>query len=232
MSNEQKGSARPYLEPYEKATREMGAGFESQLWMSKDAQRKRFEVLTQLGRFKDRTVADLGCGVGDLPAYLHEHAPDQFPKSYIGIEGVEAMADHARNRISDAGIDRTMFDLGDFVADGDLADTLVNDAGVEVFVFSGSLNTLEMSHAQKVLDPFWNALEQSKRGTLVFNFLSDRHNAERSPAQPPAVRFDPAAMLEWALIRTPIVQLRHEYLRGHDATIVMDKIVIDSDVKE
>ena len=31
-------SDRPYLEPYEKATREMGAGFESQLWMSKDAQ--------------------------------------------------------------------------------------------------------------------------------------------------------------------------------------------------
>ena len=213
---------RPYLEPYEKATREMGAGFESQLWMSKDAQRTRFEVLTQVARFKGRVVADLGCGVGDLPIFLHEHARNEFPKSYIGIEGVDAMAVHARERIAAAGIDRTIFDLGDFVADTELADMLVHDAGVEVFVFSGSLNTLEMRRAQEVLDSFWYALKRAKRGTLVFNFLSDRHNAERSPATPPAVRFDPADMLDWALERTPIVQLRHEYLRGHDATIVMD----------
>ena len=215
-------SDRPYLEPYEKATREMGAGFESQLWMSKDAQRTRFEVLTRVGRFKDRIMADLGCGVGDLPLYLHEHGDDQFPKSYIGIEGVQAMATHARERVAAAGVERTIFDLGDFVADGSLADMLVNDAGVEVFVFSGSLNTLEMRRAQEVLDSFWYALLRAKRGTLVFNFLSDRHDTNRTPATAPAVRFDPAAMLDWALGRTPIVQLHHEYLRGHDATIVMD----------
>jgi len=217
---------RPYLEPYEKATREMGAGFESQLWISTDAQRKRFEVLTQLGRFKDRVVADLGCGIGDLPIYLHEHAPDQFPKSYIGIEGVDAMADHARARIADAGVKRTSFDVGDFVADDSLADLLVNDASVEVFIFSGSLNTLSMNGAMDVLDEFWHALLAAKSddccGTLIFNFLSDRHNAERTPASAPAVRFDPADMLDWALKRTPIVQMRHEYLKGHDATIVMD----------
>jgi len=215
-------SDRPYLEPYEKATREMGAGFESQLWMSKDAQRTRFEVLTQVARFKGRVVADLGCGVGDLPLFLHEHASDQFPKSYIGIEGVEAMAEHARSRIAEAGVDRTLFDVADFVADDSLPDMLVNDAGVEVFVFSGSLNTLSMSDAMDVLDEFWHALKSAKRGTLVFNFLSDRHNADRTPASAPAVRFDPADMLDWALKRTPIVQLRHEYLKGHDATIVMD----------
>ncbi len=215
---------RPYLEPYEKATREMGAGFESQLWMSKDAQRTRFEVLAQVSRFKGRVVADLGCGVGDLPIFLHEHGRDEFPKSYIGIEGVEAMAEHARSRIVEAGVERTVLDVGDFVADTDLADLLVNDAGVEVFVFSGSLNTLDIRSAQEVLDMFWYALLRAKRGTLVFNFLSDRHNPERTPAAAPAVRFDPADMLDWALGRTPIVQLRHEYLRGHDAMIVMDVV--------
>ena len=219
-------SDRPYLEPYEKATREMGAGFESQLWMSKDAQRTRFEVLTQVGRFKDRVVADLGCGVGDLPIYLHEHASDQFPKSYIGIEGVEAMAEHARSRIVEAGVERTIFDVADFVADDSLPDMLVNDAGAEVFVFSGSLNTLSMHQAMDVLDGFWYALRAAKTdersGTLIFNFLSDRHDENRTPASAPAVRFDPADMLDWALKRTPIVQMRHEYLKGHDATIVMD----------
>ena len=89
-------------------------------------------------------------------------------------------------------------------------------------MFSGSLNTLSMDRAQGVLDRFWAALEKSGRGTLVFNFLSLRHDKEQSPANPPAVRFDPVMMLAWALDRTPIVQMRHEYLGGHDATIVMD----------
>ncbi len=222
-------SERPYLEPYEKATRELGAGFEAQLWMSRDAQKKRFEVLDELGRFSDRVIADLGCGQGDLAIYLcekyqlHEKQGEPgFPRSYIGIEGVEAMANHARTRALDAGVHRAIFECADFVADESLADLLVTDAGVEVFVFSGSLNTLSMDQAQGVLDRFWLSLFDAHRGTLIFNFLSDRHDADRTPATAPAVRFDPASMLDWALERTPLVQLRHEYLRGHDATIVMD----------
>ncbi len=222
MGRDGSGSDRGYLEPYERATREMGAGFESQLWMSRDAQRTRFEVLAELGEFEDRVIADLGCGVGDLPAYLHDHHRDQFPKSYIGIEGVQGMADHARDRFAREGIERSIVDLGDFVSDESLADLLVNDAGVEVFVFSGSLNTLQMKDAQVVLDRFWNALRETGRGTLVFNFLSIRHNQERTPAQAPAVRFDPIEMFDWALERTPIAQLRHDYLRGHDAMIMMN----------
>ncbi|HCT44926.1 MAG TPA: hypothetical protein DF699_06915, partial [Phycisphaerales bacterium] len=213
---------RSYLQPYEDATRRGGAGFESQLWMSKEAQSTRFGVLCDLGRFSDRVVADLGCGVGDFPVYMQEHRPESFPKSYIGIEGVHAMAEHARERIELEGIGRTLIEVGDFVADESLPDLLVNDAGAEVFVFSGSLNTLVQDRAQVVLARFWDALARSGRGTLIFNFLSLRHNKERTPANPPAVRFDPVVMLQWAIERTPLVQLRHEYLGGHDATIVMD----------
>lgn len=213
---------RSYLQPYEEATRRQGAGFESQLWMSRDAQDTRFGVLCDLGRFRGRIVADLGCGVGDLPVYIRAHRPDDFPKSYVGIEGVHAMGEHARERFRAEGIERTLIEMGDFVADESLPDLLVREAGAEVFVFSGSLNTLPMERAQAVLDRFWRALADAGRGTLVFNFLSLRHNPERSPANPPAVRFDPVGMLGWALDRTPAVDLRHAYLGGHDATIVMD----------
>jgi SAM-dependent methyltransferase len=229
MASNKDQPERPYLEPYEQATRELGAGFEAQLWMSRDAQEKRFAVLDEMGRFSDRVVADLGCGQGDLAIYLcekyqlHEKRGEPgFPKSYIGIEGVQAMADHARTRAMDSGVHRSIFECGDFVADESLADLLVNDAGVEVFVFSGSLNTLRMEQAQAVLARFWGALSDAKRGTLIFNFLSDRHDADRTPASAPAVRFDPVSMLDWALERSALAQLRHEYLNGHDATIVMD----------
>lgn len=224
---------RAYLKPYEDATRQMGAGFEAQLWMSRDAQKKRFEVLEELGRFSGRIVADLGCGQGDLAEFLYdEHqlaetesemtGTDRFPKQYIGIEGVQAMADHARTRLADLGVHRVMIDCADFVADESLPSLLIREAGAQVFVFSGSLNTLSMEHAIGVLDRFWTALLSAGNGTLVFNFLSDRHDKDRSPASPPAVRFDPALMLDWAISKTTQVQLRHEYLDGHDATIVMD----------
>lgn len=213
---------RSYLQPYEEATRRSGPGFESQLWMSKEAQDTRFRVLCDLGRFRNRVVADLGCGVGDFPIYMQKHAPECFPKSYIGIEGVHAMADHARERIQGEGVGRTLIEVGDFVADESLPDLLVNDAGAQVFVFSGSLNTLQQPDAEHVLARFWDALHRGGRGTLIFNFLSLRHNRGRTPANPPAVRFDPVELFDWALERTPLVQLRHEYLGGHDATIVMD----------
>jgi SAM-dependent methyltransferase len=217
-------SSKPYLEPYVTATREMGAGFEAQLWMSRDAQKTRFETLIAMGRFEDRVVVDLGCGQGDLPIYIHEHHSSRFPKSYIGIEGVEPMADHARTRVADVGIHRCVFEFADFVEDESLAELMVQEGNAEVFVFSGSLNTLDINHAQVVLDRFWSALVRSGRGTLVFNFLSDRHDQDRTPATAPAVRFDPAKMLDWALERSPIVDLRHAYLKGHDATIVMDVV--------
>ena len=215
---------RSYLQPYEDATRRQGAGFESQLWMSKDAQSTRFGVLCDMGRFSDRVVADLGCGIGDFPIYIQKHCPDDFPKSYIGLEGVHAMAEHARERLEIEEIDRTLIEVGDFVADESLPDLLVNDAGAEVFVFSGSLNTLAFEDAVHVLGRFWDALAKSGRGTLIFNFLSLRHNKDRTPALPPAVRFDPVLLLEWSLERTPLVRMRHEYLKGHDATIVMDVV--------
>ncbi|MEM9372970.1 MAG: hypothetical protein AAGA55_04940, partial [Planctomycetota bacterium] len=87
--------------------------------------------------------------------------------------------------------------------------------------FSGSLNTLSMDDAQAVLDRFWAALASVDDAALVFNFLSDRHDRGRTPASPPAVRFDPVPMLAWALERTPLVTMRHDYLAGHDATICM-----------
>lgn len=227
------GNERAYLKPYEDATRQMGAGFEAQLWMSRDAQRKRFEILEELGRFSHRVVVDLGCGQGDLAAFLYnEHQlaesesewtdTDRFPKQYIGIEGVQAMADHARTRLADLGVHRVMIECADFVADQSLPERLIRGAGAQVFVFSGSLNTLSMDHAIIVLDRFWSALQSAGNGTLIFNFLSDRHDAQRTPASSPAVRFDPSKMLDWALSKTTQVQLRHEYLQGHDATIVMD----------
>ena len=211
-----------YLDPYRKAVAEMGAGFEAQLWLSKDAQRTRFEVIADALGPEPGVIADLGCGQGDL--LMHLSATNHLPKHFIGVEGVEEMTLHAQHRADDAGIEHAVFQTHDFVSSDWLPAQLVQDGKVECFIFSGSLNTLPMLQAQSVLGSFFEALVNAGRGKLIFNFLSNRHNKERTPAQPPAVRFDPVEMLDWALEQTPLVQLRHEYLAGHDTTIVMEVV--------
>lgn len=208
-----------YLDPYRDAVADMGPGFEAQLWLSKDAQATRFSVITDALGNDSNIIADLGCGQGDLLVYLHEH--NALPKHFIGVEGVDEMTHHAQQRIDQHGINNAIFQTHDFVADTKLPSQLVHDAKVDTFIFSGSLNTLRMEQAQTVLARFYNALNDAGQGKLVFNFLSNRHDKDRTPAQPPAVRFDPPGMLDWALEHTPLVTLRHEYLAGHDATITM-----------
>ena len=208
-----------YLDPYRDAVADMGPGFEAQLWLSKEAQATRFSVITDAFGNDSSIIADLGCGQGDLLVYLHEH--NTLPKHFIGVEGVDEMTHHAQQRIDSLGINNAVFQTHDFVADTKLPSQLVQDAKVDTFVFSGSLNTLKMQQAQAVLVHFYNALKDAGQGKLIFNFLSNRHDKDRTPAQPPAVRFDPPSMLDWALEQTPLVTLRHEYLRGHDVTITM-----------
>ncbi|MBL4590972.1 MAG: hypothetical protein JKY96_03325, partial [Phycisphaerales bacterium] len=141
---------------------------------------------------------------------------------YIGIDGLEGLTEASREQAAKTKLKNTVFVTHDFVSEEQLPGWLVNDAKAEVFVLSGSLNTLTMDHAQRVLGRFFDALVDAGRGRLVFNFLSTRHNKEQTPAEPPAVRFDPITMLDWALEYTPIVDMQHAYLNGHDATIVMD----------
>ncbi|MBO6513919.1 MAG: class I SAM-dependent methyltransferase [Phycisphaerales bacterium] len=215
-------SDSPYLDPYRDAVAEMGAGFEAQLWLSKDAQATRFRVIAGALGPKPGVIADLGCGQGDLLMFLKQHK--QLPKHFIGVEGVDEMTHHAQQLADKANIKHAVFQTHDFVADDWLPKQLVEDANVETFIFSGSLNTLSMDQAQSVLAKYFSALKSAGRGRMVFNFLSNRHNVERTPAQAPAVRFDPVEMFDWAIGLTKLTQLRHEYLAGHDATIVMDVV--------
>jgi SAM-dependent methyltransferase len=209
-----------YLDPYRDAIKEHGPGFEALLWKNKQAQITRFSVLDAMGDLRGKIVADLGCGDGGLAFWLNKNK--RMPKKYIGVDGLDELVVASRENAKSSKLKGTVFLTHDFVGEAELPAQLVRDAGVEVFVLSGSLNTLQMDHAQKVLDRLFDALVDARRGRLVFNFLSTRHNAERTAAEAPAVRFEPDQMLDWALSRTPIVDLQHAYLGGHDATIRMD----------
>jgi SAM-dependent methyltransferase len=208
----------PYLEPYREAVEASGASFESLLWHSRDYQEKRFETIVAMADPTGRVIADLGCGRADLLAWMHAHKVAYA--RYVGVEAIPEMIRFCRARAADEKLPGAEFIEDDFATDPDAFKTLVNDHAVEQLVFSGSLNTFEEAQAMVVLERAWQAVA-SARGTLVFNFLSTHHPPGANPRPTPARRFDPSAMLNWALQRTRLVRLRHDYLDGHDATIAM-----------
>ena len=210
---------RPYLDPYLRAAEDFGPGFEALLWHSPKAQRTRFRVIAQMVNTAGRRLADIGCGNADLLLDLHRRG--RTPGAYIGVDAVPQTLELARRNARDAGVRHAEFADRDFVRDTALPERLVGDDGVDTVVFCGSLNTLPADEARAILQRFWTALSARPDAVLLFNFLSDRHDRARTPANPPAVRFDAVEMVHWALDRTPLVTFRHEYLGGHDATVCM-----------
>jgi uncharacterized protein (DUF1330 family) len=207
-----------YLAPYEEAVERYGASFESLLWRSEEFQGERFRIICEVAQVAGRTVADLGCGRADLLEYLHTHRAGHA--RYLGIEAIDELADYSRRRVAEAGWTEAEIIQADFVGDTTIMERLVREHGAQVLIFSGSLNTLEPRRAAVVLDRAWDAVRTVPRGTLVFNFLST-HGRRMTAPMGPARRFNPTPLIKWALRRAPGVIVRHDYLGGHDATIMM-----------
>lgn len=202
----------PYLDPYRDAVDKFGPSFEATLWTNEKFQIIRFQVFCSLFDFTDVTIIDAGAGDGAFAHYLHEQGI-QF-RHYLGLEAMPEMVDrasasappNAAHTVADFATDESAFRL---------------DTGAPtVIVFSGSLNTFTEQLVIETLERAWKAVERA----MLFNFLSTRTDKARESGDTgPANRFDPLALLDWALTKTPSVAYRQDYLKGHDATIAMFK---------
>ena len=79
-------------------------------WRAAESQRKRFEVIAQVADFNGCSVLDLGCGTGDLAAYLSERFSDL---RYLGIDQMPEFIETARQRFT-AQAEHTAFALAHF----------------------------------------------------------------------------------------------------------------------
>jgi SAM-dependent methyltransferase len=201
-----------YLSPYRAAVDQMGSCFESLLWTSPETQRLRFQAITTSIDLSNAVVLDAGCGRADLAAWMASQSIKW--RRYIGVDAIPEMVAHGRNlSLADAE-----FHLVDFVTDEGAF--LCAGERPEVIVFSGSLNTIPPSVSVRALQRAWRSCTRA----LVFNFLS-ADNAPRGLENPAgrAQKLSPSAVARWALRRTRDFSLRHDYLEGRDATIVMLK---------
>jgi SAM-dependent methyltransferase len=82
-------------------------------WNDLESQQKRFEALCRVGDLNSSTILDIGCGTGDLKAYLDLHYHDF---SYIGIDHMPEFIEHANKKMGEQP--RTFFVMCDFTTDG------------------------------------------------------------------------------------------------------------------
>lgn len=199
-----------YLKPYRDAQAEHGSDFDVTMWARPQTQRLRFQVFCEMQGLAGKRVLDAGCSRGDFAAYLLERGIRYG--QFIGIDGLDEVIGFARGR----GLPDSRFEAGDFVKDPGLLAT----GSPQVVTISGSLNTMDVDTALRVLEGAWSGCGEA----LAFNFLSDRAGGKAPPQEYPAGRLPTLKLLDWALTQTADVQLRQDYFdHGHDATILMRK---------
>lgn len=142
-----------YLRPYLAASKLHGASFPTLLWASPDTQEARFGAFASALDLSGVSLLDVGCGRGDLLAFLH--ARDIRPADYLGIEAVPALADAAEAK----GL--TVL-RRDFILDPACLFT-----GSDVIALSGSLNTAPDDAFYATLKRCFDAAARH----FVFNFL-------------------------------------------------------------
>ena len=132
-------------------------------WVSEASQTSRFEVIAKAADFNDSSVLDLGCGTGDLKAFLDARYQGI---SYLGIEQVPEFVAQARSRY--AGDAHAGFELGDF-------NTMIFPR-VDHVVACGSLS-YRSSNPQHVYGAIAKMFVSAAQ-TVVFSVLDERHFPE------------------------------------------------------
>jgi SAM-dependent methyltransferase len=129
-------------------------------WASHQRQQIRFQVLLDHVDLREKSLLDVGCGLGDLYAFLKDRG---MPVSYTGVDLLPRMAQAARERHPDG-----QFDCADIFAD----DPYGRDAFDVVFC-SGALN-LNLGNNLAFLPVAVRRFLELSRQYVVFNLLHRR----------------------------------------------------------
>lgn len=161
-------------------------------WQSQRSQRRRFEILSEVGPLANTRVLDIGCGVGDLYKYLMQQ---RIPVTYTGFDILPEMVAHARRRHPEA-----QFEVRD----------VLQGLGPERFDYvlcSGAFNVNFGRNVAAVQQVLHDLLRCCTRGVAI-NFLSTRAR-ERDGI---LFNYEPESLFTYCQTLTPQVRLLEGYL--------------------
>lgn len=129
-------------------------------WHSKESQKLRFDILLEMlpDDLSSYSIADAGCGFGDL--YLYMQKKKRSPKEYIGIDSLPDMYSIASER------------TGCEIVIADICKEILPPA--DFYVCSGAMNVLEEFETHLFVQKCFNA----SRVGFLFNVLHGEKNSE------------------------------------------------------
>ncbi len=180
--------------------------FEKVGWGSSESQKKRFEILSEIGDLNNCSILDIGCGTGAFYKYLNDLYRDI---NYTGIDINENMVRIAKETLPEATFYCT-----------DILNKVENEIRNRKFDYvflSGVLNLSINNHEVMVNDMMRKMFDLSIKG-VALNFLS-MHADFFSAGE---CYLNPEKILSSALTIDRKVTLRHDYM-PHDFTVYIFK---------
>jgi trans-aconitate methyltransferase len=176
---------------------------QKQGWTNEEVQQLRFEAITKLADFNDKSVLDVGCGAGDFKELLDQ----QFKRfDYIGIDQQPEFISHAKEKFANQ--------QGVWFYEADMATCKLPQ--VDIVVASGLL-----SYASTQSDYFLKMIERlyaAADNTLIFNMLNDQVFESTELI----VAHDKEKMVEFCNTLSDVVVVKDDYLEI-DFTVCMKK---------
>lgn len=189
---------------YEGHVRRFGYGYRALGFGRRSSQEKRFGALAALGDFDGASLLDVGCGFGDLLAWLR--ARGARPR-YTGLDLTASMIERCRKRFTDGD---AQFAVGDALT--------WKAEGAYDWVIASGIFGYNAKDTRARIQPTMERLFSITRQGLAVNFLSGCAPT-RSPGR---LYVHPADVLQYALRLTPAVRLDHTYM-PNDFTLCMYK---------
>ncbi|MBI3714715.1 MAG: class I SAM-dependent methyltransferase [Betaproteobacteria bacterium] len=162
-------------------------------WRNADSQSKRFEVIASLADFTGSTVLDVGCGRGDLKAFLDQRFADV---AYLGIDQMPEFIADANARY--AGGTPCRFYEGDF--------STAAFPRVDYVIASGALGYRSVDN-DFLFDMICRLYASSGRAA-IFNVLDAQH----FPDHPLLLGRDCDAVVAYCRTLSPLVEVVKGYL--------------------
>ena len=191
------------IEKYEKLLGEHGLTFRALDWGSRESQLLRFKILAEIGFIDGDSVLDVGCGLGDLYAWLQDH---KYNVEYEGIDITPPLVQEAAK----------LFPQGKFSTVNIMDDEISADE-YDYIVASGIFSKRPEGGQDYVFAMIERMYSLARKG-LAFNLLSLL--APNLDEDDFAVL--PENMLKFCQTITPRVVLRHDY-HPNDMTLYLYK---------
>jgi len=188
---------------YDRNLKKHQNSFKSAAWGSRKSQEKRFDLLCELADFKNSSILDVGCGIGDFYGWARRKRKSI---NYTGIDITPSAIELAKNKYP--GVDFYVKDIHSI---------RYARTKYDYVIASGIFNRKVGKHYNFVSKSITNMFKLCNKG-IAFNIMSNRADF----MQKDEYYADPGRILDFCLKISRKTILRHDYM-PHDFTIYMYK---------